>query len=46
MSQLASEPYKPLIDRMLGSDVDAPPHQRHTVQRIFDRLLDEYGARR
>ncbi|MEU6192313.1 IS21 family transposase [Streptomyces sp. NPDC047061] len=38
------DPYKPLIDQMLRVDLDAPRKQRHTVKRIFDRLLDEHGA--
>ncbi|MGA4543441.1 hypothetical protein ACPA54_25970 [Uniformispora flossi] len=29
---------------MLRADLDAPRKQRHTVTRIFHRLLDEYGA--
>ncbi|MFE9628489.1 hypothetical protein [Streptomyces sp. NPDC006527] len=33
-----------MIDAMLRSDLDAPRKQRHTVKRIFDRLLDEHGA--
>ncbi|WP_406291370.1 hypothetical protein [Embleya sp. NBC_00896] len=36
--------FKPLIDRMLRADLDAPRKQRHTVKRIFDRLVDEHGA--
>ncbi|MFJ9713351.1 hypothetical protein [Streptomyces sp. NPDC101234] len=31
-------PYKQLIDAMLRADLDAPAKQRHTAQRIFDRL--------
>jgi hypothetical protein len=38
------DPYKPLIDEMLRRDLDAPPKQRHTAKRVFDRLLDEYAA--
>ncbi|MFJ2774803.1 hypothetical protein [Streptomyces sp. NPDC087300] len=38
------DPYKPLIDTMLRADLDAPPKQKHTVKRIFDRLLDEHAA--
>lgn len=38
------DPYKPLIDQMLRADLDAPRKQRHTVKRIFDRLIDEHGA--
>jgi hypothetical protein len=33
-----------LIDQMLRADLDAPRKQRHTVKRIFDRLVDEHGA--
>ena len=36
--------FKPTIDQMLRADLDAPRKQRHTVKRIFDRLLDEQGA--
>jgi transposase len=36
--------FKPAIDQMLRADLDAPRKQRHTVKRIFDRLLDEHGA--
>lgn len=36
--------FKPTIDQMLRADLDAPRKQRHTVKRIFDRLLDEHGA--
>jgi len=36
--------YKSLIDAMLRVDLDAPRKQRHTVKRIFDRLLDEHDA--
>ncbi|MFE0458767.1 IS21 family transposase [Kitasatospora sp. NPDC058965] len=38
------DPFKPLIDRMLRADLDAPRKQRHTAKRIFDRLVDEHGA--
>ncbi|MEF3113775.1 IS21 family transposase [Streptomyces chrestomyceticus] len=38
------DPYKPLIDGFLQADLDAPAKQRHTAQRIFDRLVDEHGA--
>ncbi|MFC7831001.1 hypothetical protein [Streptomyces sp. NPDC057375] len=33
-----------MIDEMLRADLDAPRKQRHTVKRIFERLLDEHGA--
>jgi transposase len=36
--------YKPLIDQMLRVDLDAPRKQRHTVKRIFGRLVDEHAA--
>lgn len=38
------DPYKPLIDGILQAGLDAPAKQRHTAQRIFDRLVDEHGA--
>ncbi|MFD8335374.1 IS21 family transposase, partial [Streptomyces solisilvae] len=38
------DPYKPLIDGMLRADLDAPPKQRHTVQRIYDRLVEGHEA--
>jgi transposase len=31
------------IDRILADDKAAPPKQRHTARRIFDRLRDEHG---
>ncbi|MFI1409854.1 hypothetical protein ACH4Y0_08015 [Streptomyces sp. NPDC020707] len=37
--------FKPLIDEMLRVDLDAPRKQRHTAKRIFERLVDEHGAR-
>lgn len=36
--------FKPMIDGMLLTDLDAPRKQRHTAQRVFDRLVDEHGA--
>ena len=33
-----------MIDQMLTADLDAPRKQRHTAQRIFDRLVDEHQA--
>ncbi|MDR6689086.1 transposase [Arthrobacter sp. 1088] len=35
---------KPTIDAMLLADLDAPRKQRHTAQRVFDRLVDEHQA--
>ncbi|MFB7913077.1 hypothetical protein [Streptomyces sp. NPDC056061] len=37
-------PFKPLIDQVLRADLDAPRKQRHMVERVFERLLDEHGA--
>lgn len=34
----------PVIDAMLLADLDAPRKQRHTAQRVFDRLVDEHHA--
>ncbi|OKK16272.1 hypothetical protein AMK16_26830 [Streptomyces sp. CB00455] len=39
-SPSAATSTKPLIDQMLRADLDAPRKQRHTVKRIFERLLD------
>src|SRR5712692_9046630 len=36
-------PVSQLIDAWLTADEDAPPKQRHTAKRIFDRLVAEYG---
>ncbi|MDQ0212981.1 transposase [Arthrobacter bambusae] len=33
-----------MIDQMLIADLDAPRKQRHTAQRVFDRLVDEHQA--
>ncbi|MGN9789404.1 hypothetical protein ACTMTF_49040 [Nonomuraea sp. ZG12] len=35
------DPFKPVIDQMLWLDLSAPRKQRHTVRRIFDRLVAE-----
>ncbi|WP_040815793.1 IS21 family transposase [Nocardia concava] len=35
------DPYKPFIDEILRADLKAPRKQRHTVTRIYQRLLDE-----
>jgi transposase len=34
-----------IIDEILEADTEAPPKQRHTARRIFERLRDEYGYR-
>jgi transposase len=33
----------PVIEAILESDKAAPPKQRHTAKRIFERLRDEHG---
>lgn len=37
------DPFKPAIDGMLKADLDAPRKQRHTITRIYRRLIDEHG---
>jgi hypothetical protein len=32
------------IDEILREDLDAPHKLRHTVKRVFDRLIDEHDA--
>jgi transposase len=34
--------FKPIIDEILRVDLDAPRKQRHTVTRIYDRLIAEH----
>jgi transposase len=36
-------PYLPVIHRILEADRQAPKKQRHTAERIFQRLRDEHG---
>lgn len=38
-------PFKVHIERMLEEDRGRPPKQRHTAQRVFDRLREEHGYR-
>lgn len=38
-------PYIVIIDQILDDDRIAPPKQRHTAKRIYERLRDEYGYR-
>lgn len=35
--------FKPIIDTILRQDLDAPRKQRHTVTRLYTRLLDEHA---
>ena len=37
--------FYPIIQQILADDEQAPPKQRHTCQRIFERLRDERGYR-
>ncbi|MHA6762454.1 IS21 family transposase [Streptacidiphilus sp. PAMC 29251] len=39
------DPFKVVIDQILREDLDAPRKQRHTVKRVFDRLIDEHQAK-
>jgi len=36
-------PFLPVIEQILQDDRDAPPRQRHTARRIYERLRDEHG---
>jgi transposase len=36
-------PFLPVIEEILKQDEQAPPKQRHTAKRIFERLRDEHG---
>lgn len=36
--------FKVVIDEILEADKLAPPKQRHTARRIWQRLVDEHGA--
>jgi transposase len=35
--------FRPLIEQWMESDKTAPPKQRHSAQRMFERLRDEHG---
>jgi transposase len=35
--------FTPIIDRILEADRSAPPKQRHTAKRIYERLRAEHG---
>lgn len=37
------DPYIGVVKAWLEADKSAPPKQRHTARRVFDRLVDEYG---
>jgi transposase len=36
-------PFLPIVQQIIDADRHAPPKQRHTARRIFERLRDEYG---
>lgn len=36
-------PFLGVLEEILRQDQDAPPKQRHTAKRIFERLRDEHG---
>ncbi|MFQ5464036.1 MAG: IS21 family transposase [Phycisphaerae bacterium] len=37
------DPVRPIIDAWLEEDLSRPVKQRHTAQRIYERLVDEHG---
>ncbi|WP_100443959.1 IS21 family transposase [Glycomyces xiaoerkulensis] len=37
------EPFTGAIDEILKADLEAPAKQRHTVRRLHERLMDEWG---
>ena len=37
------DPYRGIIDQILEEDRGAPKKQRHTAERIYDRLRGEHG---
>jgi transposase len=39
------EAFLPIVHQILEDDRQAPPKQRHTAKRIFERLRDEHGFR-
>ncbi len=40
----ALDPWKPTIEQWLEQDKTAPRKQRHTARRVWQRLVEEYGA--
>src|SRR5262245_66059795 len=36
-------PFLPLLHQILEGDRHAPPKQRHTARRLYERLRDEHG---
>lgn len=43
-SSPALDVWKPVIDRWLAEDVEAPRKQRHTARRVWQRLVAEHDA--
>ena len=43
LRQAQEEPFTAVIDQILVDDLRRPRKQRHTAQRIFQRLRDEHG---
>lgn len=37
------DPYLPFVHQWLDDDQSAPPKQRHTARRVYDRLVAEHG---
>lgn len=37
------DPFRPVIEQWMEGDRTAPPKQRHSAQRMFERLRDEHG---
>ena len=37
------DPFLGVVRQWLREDEDAPPKQRHTARRVYDRLVEEYG---
>lgn len=37
------DPFRDIIRAWLEADKKAPPKQRHTAKRVYDRLVEEYG---
>ena len=44
LRQAQEEPFTAVIDQILVDDLRRPRKQRHTAQRIFQRLRDEHGV--
>lgn len=40
----ALDPYKPVVDEILRTDLDAPRKQCHMITRIFHRFLQEHSV--